>query len=462
MAEIAPFDPFSQHLDEGARREPPHARLTAEAKLVRGAIAARHSDKFLRLFEFLVARTIEGRPPTEAEIASEVFSIQKAVGGRQDAVVRVCVHRLRKAMDAIYAGHHGPRLLVPKGEYSIVLTEEGAEPEAGPAVEPSPDRPEREPFAKTRWLALAALAAATAVVLSMFLIPELDFRSRPLETTTLWHPVATGHRPTTVVLGDYYMFAQASGAETDPAAPPRLVRDLDINAREDLDVYLMRHPQEAGKFADLDEHYAPSSAVVALDDVFTAMHIIKRDGAFGINLISASQLTAEILKSSDIVYVGPLSGLGSLLRNPLFQASEFKVGDTYDQLIDSRSGKLYQSDGAVITDERIPRRDYGYLARLPGPSGNTIVIIAGTRDPGLLEMAELASDPERLAAITTRSGGGSDGFEALYQVRTMGNLNLGSKLLVRRLLRSRGIWDKSGPSQRFPHDAYEGGGHAGQ
>jgi hypothetical protein len=316
--------------------------------------------------------------------------------------------------------------------------------------------------ARLPWPVLALVAAAIATVLSTFLMTELDFGRRPLAATALWRPVATAHRPTTVVLGDYYLFAHASGAETDPAAPPRLVLDPAIHGREDLDVYLMRNPQDADRVADLDEHYAPSSAVVALDDVFTAMRIIKQGRPFGFGLISASQLTADILKSSDVVYVGPLSGLGSLLRNPLFQASGFKVGDTYDELIDSRSGKRYLSDGAAITDERIPRRDYGYIARLPGPSGNNILIIAGTRDPGLLEMAELARDPQRLAAIGARPGGNSEGFEALYQVRTMGNLNLGGKLLIRRPLRPRGIWDKSGPSQRFPNDAYEGAGHSAQ
>lgn len=38
--------------------------------------------------------------------------------------MRVCVHRLRKALDAIYGDHHGPWLRVLKGEYSIVLAKE--------------------------------------------------------------------------------------------------------------------------------------------------------------------------------------------------------------------------------------------------------------------------------------------------------------------------------------------------
>jgi hypothetical protein len=112
-------------------------------------------------------------------------------------------------------------------------------------------------------------------------------------------------------------------------------------------------------------------------------------------------------------------------------------------MIDRASGKKYQSDGVVLTEERIPRRDYGYIARLPGPSGNNIVVVAGTRDAGLLEMAELVRNPEKLDAARLPAAGTLHGMEALYRVRAMGSLNLGSSLILKRKLRSQEIWDKS-------------------
>lgn len=197
-----------------------------------------------------------------------------------------------------------------------------------------------------------------------------------------------------------------------------------------------------------------------LGKIFEAVNAIRTDRSRPLNLIPASQLTADILKSSDIVYVGQLSGLGTLLRDPLFQASGFRVGATYDELVDGASGKRYQSDGGmVVSDERVARRDYGYIARLPGPSNNHILILAGTREAALLQMAELANDAAKLQALDAVQGAGSDGFEAIYRVRTLGNLNLSGQLLIGRLLRSGDIWDKSKPPQRFPYDRYEGGGH---
>lgn len=436
------------------------ARLMAEAAFVRAAIGSKRSDKLLRVFDFLLERTVQGRPPSEVEIAEEAFSIGKTLDVSQDATVRVYVHRLRKALDGIYTGKPGPRLLIPRGEYRIVLAEEGATQE-GP--EAAPDIRAVVPVRRWRWLWLGLMLLVLVNVAAWWkVVSQRPHDEAPgLARTALWSQLAQSKRPITVVLGDYYWFAESSGKVEGQSTPLRLVRDPSINAREDLDFYLMAHPEQTGRVADLDLRYVPSSAVIALGEVFTAVNAIRTDQSRRLDLVPVSRLTADILKSSDIVYVGQLSGLGTLLRNPLFQASGFQVGASYDELLDTASGQRYQSDGGMlVADERIARRDYGYIASLPGPSSNHIIVIAGTRDAALLQMAEMANDEEKLLASRRGRVASPEGFEALYQVRTMGNLNLSGKLLMERPLRSSGIWDKSKPTQRFPNDTYEGGGHA--
>jgi len=431
-----------------------------EAQIVRASIGFKRSDKLLRVFDFLVERTCEGRPPTEIEIANEVFSIGRELDAPQDATVRVCVHRLRKALDRIYEGNPGPRLLIPKGEYRVILADED--------VRPPVDQSEESILVETRrgppW-AMVGLALLLLVVVNFAIWWSMQPRHQPdgmaaLASTYLWRPIAHSDRPITVILGDYYLFAEAQDAAGDKA-PPRLIRNPSINAREDLDIYLMTHPTEIGRAVDMNLRYTPSGAVLALGEIFSSMRGLKPGHAARPNLIPASQLTPDILKTSNVVYVGQLSGLGILLRNPLFQASGFKVGSTYDELVDGASGRRFQSDGGIVqADEQIARRDYGYIASLPGPSGNRIIIIAGTRDPALLQMAELAVDPARLKALDRRAALNPAGFEALYQVRTMGSLNLSGALVIERPLRLGGVWDKPSASQRFPDDVYEGAGHA--
>jgi len=96
-----------------------------------------------------------------------------------------------------------------------------------------------------------------------------------------------------------------------------------------------------------------------------------------------------------------------------------------------------------LLDGQISRRDYGYVARIPGPSQNSLILIASLRDAGLKEMVDLALDGERLALLDSRTAGSPQGFEAFYQVRTLGSANLGATQLLARPLHSQGIWDKS-------------------
>jgi hypothetical protein len=151
-----------------------------------------------------------------------------------------------------------------------------------------------------------------------------------------------------------------------------------------------------------------------------------------------------MMKSSNIVYVGALDALTPLLSNPLFQTSQFKCGATCYELIDRPSGKRFQSDSPYLLGERIiPRRDYGYIASYPGPSGNQILIVSGTGDAGVTQMISVVTDAKRLEELRKRIGRNSKSFEALYQVRTMFNQGYGSSLLVARPLNADRIWDKA-------------------
>ncbi|MGH8258319.1 MAG: hypothetical protein ACREUG_01360, partial [Steroidobacteraceae bacterium] len=83
--------------------------------------------------------------------------------------------------------------------------------------------------------------------------------------------------------------------------------------------------------------------------------------------------------------------------------------------------------------------DYGYFATFSGPSGNQIVVIAGTRDEALMHTAEAVTHPRSLAALTA-SAHGANAFEALYDVYGMDRMNLDGKLLITSKLNTARIW----------------------
>ena len=148
-----------------------------------------------------------------------------------------------------------------------------------------------------------------------------------------WTALLNAEPATLLVMGDYYIF----GETDERAGINRLVREYGINSREDLDAWLMDNPKAMGNYRDLDLYYLPVGAAFALRSV---VPVIPAAGACASaeNLcvvIMASDLTPEMLKRNNIVYLGYLSGLG-VLRAPVFAGSRFQVGETYDELIDAQ------------------------------------------------------------------------------------------------------------------------------
>ncbi|MGI4880405.1 MAG: hypothetical protein ACRYG4_23305 [Janthinobacterium lividum] len=433
-------------------------RIGALAEQLRASGKLGRSELTNGLFDFLLKQSIAGRSPKEVEVAQEVFGKDARFDMSQDASVRVYIHRLRRRLEEIYGSATGERLVIPRGEYrlSIVTPFEAASPEIG-AVDPIPAtaapavddrfwRRSRRP--KILLGLIAALAAGALLGAAAWDRLAPYFAEDAIARTSFWHPLAISRRPTFVVVGDYYIFGEAP----DGMQVTRLVREFSINSRNELDQYLMAHPALSERYLDLDLHYLPTSAGPALADLLPRMSGFAGGRA---RVIGMSQLAPEILKGFNIVYVGFLSSLG-VLRDPLFEASGFSVGASYDELIDQATGKHYVSDWEEVAGNRTPRRDYGYLASFPGPSGNRILIVAGTRDPAVMQTAEIAADKVQLDQIAARAGN-TGAFEALYEVRTLGPLNLGSTLVLARPLKVAGLWRAGGNHRHFP-DEFPGTG----
>jgi hypothetical protein len=227
-------------------------------------------------------------------------------------------------------------------------------------------------------------------------------------------------RPVLVIVGDYYIFGDTDYGHE----PKRMIRAFEINSPADLDSWLMDNPQMQGKYIDLDTYYTPVGATLALREI---MPLVRQaaGGLEKVRVVTSSRVTPDMIKSSDVVYVGYLSAL-RLLQEPVFERSRYAIGDTYDELVERKTGKVYAS-GAGAAAGDTPNRDYGYLAAFRGPTGNHIVIIAGNRDIGVMQTAEIATERKALDALKATT---DKPLEALYEVDGMGRTNLGAKPVI--------------------------------
>ena len=406
------------------------ARLRARQALGR-------SDGLNRLFDYLAQCAQAGSRPKEFEVAATVFGRDAGFDGSQDASVRVAVHRLRRKLDDFYAGpgrDEAMRLSIPKGEYRMV-----AEPRPGQAAAAAPPRSWR-PYAIAAIVLLAVLNIAAWA--SFWLTHGTERHLAQIQASAAWAALLKVALPNSLVMGDYYIFGEID----ERAGINRLVREYGINSREDLDAWLMDNPKAMGSYRDLDLYYLPVGAAFALRDI---VPIVSRGASRSesLHVVMASDLTPEMLKRNNIVYLGYLSGLG-VLRAPVFSGSRFSIGETYDELVDATTHKPYVSQEGGPSQGDATRRDYGYVTAFKGPAGNRIMIIAGDRDTGLQQAAEAMASPATLKALA-RAAGSPDGFEALYEAEGIGRSGLGGHLVVTSPRRHVNPWT-SQPNLSFP------------
>ena len=408
------------------------------AQRLRGRHALGRSEGLNRLFDYLVATAGSGARPKEFEVAAAVFGRDSSFDGAQDASVRVAVHRLRRKLEEFYAGpgrDDALRLTIPKGEYRMATE---ARPQAETAAATSP-----RGWRKSAAIGVALLVALNLAAWALFWGTHGTERTLArVQASAPWAALLKTGAPTLLVVGDYYIFGEID----EQAGINRLVREYGINSREDLDAWLMDNPRAMGSYRDLDLYYLPVGAAWALRSI---VPIVTRGDAGGDNLhvVMASDLTPEMLKRNNIVYLGYLSGLG-ILRAPVFAGSRFSIGETYDELVDGQTHKTYVSQEGGPQEGDAQRRDYGYVTAFKGPAGNRIVVIAGDRDTGLQQAAEAMANPDALKALR-KSAGAPNGFEALYEAEGIGRSGLGGHLVLSAPRSAVNPWT-SQPNLSFP------------
>jgi len=380
--------------------------LQAQVARIRESGILGRSHGLSRLFDYLAAADPKGHGLRESDVAQDVFGRDLTLSG--DASVRVYVHRLRRKLDDFYAGagaDQAHRLVIPLGEYRLDV------------VETTAVETRALPHARKRWL--WAIAAALLMFVNLggwwavlrATAPERGLAD--LAATPIWSAIGRD-RPVLLVVGDYYIFG-----DTDHGSEPRrMVRAFEINSPADLDAWLMDNPQFQGRYVDLDTYYTPIGATLALREI---MPLVRHaaGGPERVRVITASHLTPDMLKTNDIVYIGYLSAL-RVLQDPVFERSRYAIGSTYDELIERKTGKSFVSGAGAVSGDRA-NRDYGYLAAFEGPGGAHVVVLAGNRDIGVMQIAEIAADRKAMAALQVS---GNTPFEVLYEVNGVGRTNV--------------------------------------
>lgn len=393
-----------------------------QVERVRTSGALGRSVQLQRLFEFLVDCRTNGRVPKELEVAVDCFGRATGSDLAQDATVRVTAHKLRRRLEEFYrdAGE-SIRLSIPRGEYRLVL-EESAPGESVPDAAGQGWRAWLPATPRERaavLVAASALLALALVLLQQPRAPRAMAQFAEQRASALWTPILADDLPVQLVLGDYYIFGELD----ERGYVRRLVREFDIDSREELEQGFIAAPELKQRYADLNLGYLPTSSAQALREVLPVVMSAGKP----VMLTLASELDPATLRTTHVIYLGYLSALG-MLEEMVLANSRYSIGGSYDELIDAVTGEAMVSEAGEVHPPGRRYRDYSYLASIRGPGGHAHLVIAGTRDVGLMQAAEVVADGQRLAELASQLAGEGP-FEALYEVQGINGINVEAALL---------------------------------
>ena len=379
-----------------------------ETARFREILAKGRSANQLALFDLLVERSRDERSPKEIEIAIALFGNDATLDTTSDSGVRVYVHRLRKRIDDHYRGKEGPRLIIPKGEYRIVL----AQAELASAVPAMPGwltALSRVNPALGAGLLLIACAAIVFLGWSFWSTTPMQASGKVDNRQALLGGSVEPFNPL-IVVGDSMLLAET----VDQRSIQRMILNPAIRTRDDFGTYLKAHPETFYQLYDFDLNFAPFSAVEAAWAVQGKLYPADGDRAEVSQIIPVSGLKGELLESNDIIFVGRLSQLGPL-KSQVFSGSRFQLAG-YDRLIDTAKGTVFQGE-VYKTGQSATQRDYGYLSVRTSATGRRLIIFSGLGDKAMTAVVGLLAKPHEVAALK-RKVRGARHFEALFEVET--------------------------------------------
>lgn len=229
-----------------------------------------------------------------------------------------------------------------------------------------------------------------------------------VRASTVWSDIVTSNRPVTIILGDLFMYTQI-----DPKTGRTVtVRDAGINSSEELRAFLASNPSFA---TDRGQRYVTMIQKTVAVGMASILRIVDRPGRH-IEVAARDDVPVDEIRNNDIIYLGPLVRLGPLTGHYEVR-SRYRYSAEGPAITDVSTGKVFLPEGALGGQHL----DYALAAKFIGPTGNHILILtAGARNAGLLQVVRTLTSPEGLANVEQRLRaeipGAKDSFEALLTV----------------------------------------------
>ena len=382
-----------------------------------------HADKYLELLHYLLAMAQKGHRPKERDIARDVLQKERDFDPLVDTSVRVYMYRLRKKLENYYQNEglgSDLQLAIPKGEYFIELKH-------AEVLEK-----QRNPHFNLK-LAICAVVIVLLLTTIFYLWDSNQAFKASLRTIPasdeIWGPFLRNGVPTLLVLGDHFFYASR---ENDDYATDKHIRFHAINSIQEMQAHVSKNKDPNIKYFKDAELFLDRYCAWSLLDILPIFYGYQQK----ITLKLASELTWDDFHNYNILFVGSFKTLGILESVFANLHISYELLPLPNKIIikDSLMNPSRTVQTFISRTQPFFQREYSFVAKLPGPNNNQLLLLIGFNYIGVENAVRLVTHPELLSDckrdIRKSLNQLPPYFEVLYEVQGFEKTRMYSNFLT--------------------------------
>ncbi len=385
-----------------------------------------HSSKHQKLLTFLINASINQKHLKESDIASYMFNRGTDFDSGTDTIVRVSMHNLRSKLEKYYATEgkkNRTRIKLAKGQYKIQFVENKKSIQ----------------YINFKNLSSEKLLLSIIILFIFFIAAfkliqyrsEIDFNVLKLRNTKFWSDILNSNREKLIVIGDEFFFIEYAGDDQ------QIIRRHSINTIDDLNKYIITRPDSLYQ-RKTPYSFFPKISIWPLKEMMTLFK--PKDS---IKFKEASKLESSELLKNDIIFIGTIRSL--FLFNEIIDEAPYQLhwgSNLTNQFITNRDSSL------IFRIQGDPNRaflDYSFIKKIPGPSGNTILMIFSCFEAGMTGVIDIIANAKELSyleqAIVDSLGSSEKFYDLRFKTQGHNRTALKTEILqIRPYKKNNNLW----------------------
>jgi len=365
---------------------------------------------------YLVDATNQGRNIKETTIAIEVFGKNSNFNPAEDTIVRSHTYTLRKKLESYYlieGKNDNYRLKISKGHYRVQFYLHSNE---------------QRMLAKLKeyypWLmAFFCLVIATFLGIKYHHLQDQLQKYQQIDSQdAFWKEYLHSDLPIMVVLGEHIFYT----TYFEKFGRKLIVRDFDINSLEQLDSLKSVYPQYNIKRND--EPYFPYHSIWGIPAILNVLYSGHQKFIFRKSL----DISPQILDEYNFIFIGSIKTLYTFKHTMIKSHFNFGISPHVVTYTYPDSNKTISFSTSLHSQGL--NEDLVLVLKLPGPAGNTILIIASYHSLGAPEIAYYLTSPSKRSELENlfrkKYGHIPDYFEILFRVTGIDKIAYTSEILI--------------------------------